>query len=219
MSLYKTLIENIGKLYDAVHASEIDGDIKRISNFIEWQTKHINLLAKEKGKWIVDSEYIPDYLDEKTYTFLSNVVKEIVDRCYYKNEDLYCKQTDISNLDATSIYSILFLNIRCIVWIDFGFNVGNEFGGIHPAVIIKNLGNDMLLVSPISSDDDGRHRKIPTAIILSEKDCHGLKEKNRFSDIRNIRSVSLHRVIPNKTRQYIDKPKYNELIYKIKEYY
>ena len=32
-----------------------------------------------------------------------------------------------------------------VVWIDFGFNIGNEFGGMHPAIILKNFENELIL--------------------------------------------------------------------------
>ena len=49
-----------------------------------------------------------------------------------------------------------------VVWIDFGFNIGNEFGGMHPAVILKNFDKDLFVV-PISS-------KKPTEYVRIEKD-------------------------------------------------
>lgn len=37
-----------------------------------------------------------------------------------------------------------------VVWVEFGFNIGEEFSGRHPAVILKN-GGKTLLVLPITS--------------------------------------------------------------------
>ncbi len=28
-----------------------------------------------------------------------------------------------------------------VVWIEFGFNIGNEFGGRHPAIIMRKTGS------------------------------------------------------------------------------
>ena len=44
----------------------------------------------------------------------------------------------------------ILLNIGNVVWIDFGVNIGNEFGEMHPAVILKNFDKDLFIV-PISS--------------------------------------------------------------------
>ena len=46
-----------------------------------------------------------------------------------------------------------------VIWLDFGFNIGNEFGGVHPAVILKNFDNDLLVV-PISSKKPPEYIKI-----------------------------------------------------------
>lgn len=37
-----------------------------------------------------------------------------------------------------------------VVWIEFGFNIAEEFSGWHPAVVLKN-GGKTLLVLPITS--------------------------------------------------------------------
>ena len=46
-----------------------------------------------------------------------------------------------------------------VIWIDFGFNIGNEFGGMHPAVILKNFDNDLFVV-PISSKEPQEYIKL-----------------------------------------------------------
>ena len=37
-----------------------------------------------------------------------------------------------------------------VVWIEFGFNIGNEFGGRHPAIILRKTGKSVFVV-PLSS--------------------------------------------------------------------
>lgn len=39
---------------------------------------------------------------------------------------------------------------KAVVQVDFGYNVGTEFGGRHPAIILKNL-KDSLIVIPYTS--------------------------------------------------------------------
>ena len=31
-----------------------------------------------------------------------------------------------------------------VVWIEFGFNIGNEFGGRHPAIILRKTSSSIL---------------------------------------------------------------------------
>ena len=54
-----------------------------------------------------------------------------------------------------------------VVWIDFGFNIGNEFGGMHPAIILKNFDNE-IFVLPISSKKPKEYKKL-------EQDYHNKK--------------------------------------------
>ena len=37
-----------------------------------------------------------------------------------------------------------------VIWANFGFNIGSEFGGHHPAIIIKRLGQGVYVI-PIDS--------------------------------------------------------------------
>ena len=37
-----------------------------------------------------------------------------------------------------------------VLWVDFGFNIGSEFGGRHPAVIIRKLGKGVYVI-PLDS--------------------------------------------------------------------
>lgn len=37
-----------------------------------------------------------------------------------------------------------------VIWVEFGYNIGEEFSGKHPAVVLKN-GGKTLIVIPITS--------------------------------------------------------------------
>lgn len=37
-----------------------------------------------------------------------------------------------------------------VIWVNFGFNIGSEFGGHHPAVIIRKMGNGVYVI-PLDS--------------------------------------------------------------------
>ena len=59
---------------------------------------------------------------------------------------------------------------REIILVDFGFNVGGEFGGRHYAVVLEKNNNPrsgVILVAPITSYD-------------SEKGCHPVKLRYRL---------------------------------------
>ena len=76
-----------------------------------------------------------------------------------------------------------------VVWIDFGFNIGNEFGGMHPAIILKNFDNE-IFVLPISSKKPKEYKKL-------EQDYHNKKitleecvrEKEQITEIVQIDNI------------------------------
>ena len=70
-----------------------------------------------------------------------------------------------------------------VIWLDFGFNIGNEFGGMHPAVILKNFDNDLFVV-PISSKKPPEYLKIEQD--LEDKKITEEEFKKRKKDITEI---------------------------------
>lgn len=99
-----------------------------------------------------------------------------------------------------------------VVWIDFGFNIGNEFGGMHPAVILKNFDKDLFVV-PISSKKLVEYVRIEkeleegkinieeykkqinkiTEIIELEK-INGFRKMLRWARITRMKKISMLRV-------------------------
>ncbi len=77
-----------------------------------------------------------------------------------------------------------------VVWIDFGFNIGNEFGGMHPAVILKNFSND-LFVLPISSKRPSEYIKIEQELLenkITKSECKN--RKDAISEIIEIEKIN-----------------------------
>ena len=76
-----------------------------------------------------------------------------------------------------------------VIWVEFGFNIGEEFSGRHPAVVLKN-GGKTLLVLPITS-------KLPSPKQLSSKiyvelgRIYNFKNMKRWVNIFNIIPISI----------------------------
>lgn len=72
-----------------------------------------------------------------------------------------------------------------VIWLDFGFNIGNEFGGMHPAVILKNFDNDLFVV-PISSKKPPEYLKIEQDVKDKKiTEDESKKEKNLLLKLLN----------------------------------
>lgn len=79
-----------------------------------------------------------------------------------------------------------------VIWVEFGYNIGEEFSGRHPALVLKN-GGKTLLVLPITS-------KMPTEKQLASKTyielgkIYNFKAMRRWVNIFNITPISIERI-------------------------
>ena len=121
-----------------------------------------------------------------------------------------------------------------VVWIDFGFNIGNEFGGMHPAIILKNFENE-LFVLPISSKepkefikleqeykedkitfDECEKRKNQITEIIQIDSIYRFKDMTRWANITRMKKVSLLRLNFNGTIGKVDGKYLNRINEKIR---
>lgn len=76
-----------------------------------------------------------------------------------------------------------------VVWIEFGFNIGNEFGGRHPAIVLRKTGNSIFVI-PLSSKEP--EEKKPYHVKIDK--VYNFKNMVRWVNILKIQNVSLQRV-------------------------
>lgn len=85
-----------------------------------------------------------------------------------------------------------------IVYADFGFNVGAEFGGIHYAVVIENNNNKAngnIIVVPLTSLDPGKSPDdiYPTEVYIGDK-VIGWTNSATIAKPNQIRAISKMRI-------------------------
>ncbi|MBR0350738.1 MAG: type II toxin-antitoxin system PemK/MazF family toxin [Clostridia bacterium] len=99
-----------------------------------------------------------------------------------------------------------------VIWIDFGFNIGNEFGGMHPAVILKNFEYDLFVI-PISSkkppeyikldqdlenqtisEEEYNDRKDTITEIIELSKINGFRNMLRWARITRMKKISMLRI-------------------------
>ncbi|MGI6359970.1 MAG: type II toxin-antitoxin system PemK/MazF family toxin [Acholeplasmatales bacterium] len=197
-------------------------NLKTLDSYFEWVELHSNLIIKEQMPFTVKEKNIPRSLTIDTYNYLCKYQSNILNIYYYLNLDSnkYVRNNNVMNdQDATDIYCSLFLKPRNVVWINFGFNVGKEFGGKHPAIILKNLNNDVLIVAPVSTNINNK-KSSGTVITFEANEMYSMPAyKKRFTDITRIIPVSVHRMDKNSRVGSVNSYKFNEVINKIKKYY
>lgn len=91
-----------------------------------------------------------------------------------------------------------FLKRRQVVWVDFGFNIGEEFGGKHPAIILRTLSNNKsITVIPIDGQSNDREveerRKIHDYWVRIPH-INGMSSILRWVNVYRVKEVSVLRV-------------------------
>lgn len=79
-----------------------------------------------------------------------------------------------------------------VVWVEFGFNIGEEFSGRHPAVILKNGGKTLLVLPITSKQPTEKQRASKTYVELGK--IYNFKTMRRWVNIFNINPISIERI-------------------------
>ena len=79
-----------------------------------------------------------------------------------------------------------------VVWVEFWFNIGEEFSGRHPAVVLKN-GGKTLLVLPITSKQP-TEKQLDSKTYIELGKIYNFKAMKRWVDIFNISPISIERI-------------------------
>jgi hypothetical protein len=93
-----------------------------------------------------------------------------------------------------------------IVWVDFGFNVGHEFGGKHPAIILKYINDKQdIYVVPLDSGVlpvnkrkiDGKPKNGFVEIPMMDNGCltvFDMSKMDRWCNVYRLRCISWVRI-------------------------
>ena len=110
-----------------------------------------------------------------------------------------------------------------VVWVDFGFNIGNEFGGKHPALILKVQSNyNSLKVLPIdgeTTDEAMLKNRYSKGYWFKLPSIKGMKKMERWVNVLRIVDISTIRVDfeTSNTNAFVDYEtldEIDEIIYK-----
>lgn len=189
-------IKCLKKLREFRKSLNVEKDIKRGKLYFSWLK-----IKTEKIKNEQDEEYIyrnivkytlKNYVINKyIYNKSNKTVKSIIKANYtFKDNKYMFSNENISMEDTKMLMKYVLLKRGNVVWMDFGFNVGNEFGGMHPAVVLKNLDNDLFVI-PISS-------KKPIEYVRIEKDLEDgkitldecKKQKSEITEIIELDNIN-----------------------------
>lgn len=237
----QTYINCLKKLREFRKNLKIDKAIKRGKLYFSWIKDKTEKISNEKDdnyiyKNIVKYSLRNFKIDDFSYKKANKVLKRVIDTNYIlkKNYRIF-NNPNISFDDTMLIMKKILLKRANVVWIDFGFNIGNEFGGMHPAVILKNFDKD-IFVLPVSSKKPIEYEKIEKEFEegkISQEECIkkkdkiteivqldniiGFKEMIRWANITRIRKVSILRLNFSGTIGRIDGEYINKISSKISQ--
>ncbi|MCM1154327.1 MAG: type II toxin-antitoxin system PemK/MazF family toxin [Roseburia sp.] len=178
------------------HFHKIDPEepesIKLSGEYYKWTSLKTNLILHEKNFQIPFSA-LPNIITPASFHWLHTDKQEVVSKYYQYNSstDKYIisvKKSAVPQADIQLIIRSLVLTRKTVIWVDFGFNIGTEFGGRHPAIILKNL-KDSLVVIPLSS----QMPKTSEYTVKVDK-VYGFPEMPRWANVTRITQISLSRV-------------------------
>lgn len=167
-------------------------ELKLAVNYYNWISQKTNLIKNENSFQIPYSA-LPNTFTKAQYDWL-NPQKQVVFNKYYKFDSISNKfiiniaKSQIPYMDINLLMHSLVLTRKSVVWVEFGVNIGAEFGGRHPAIILKNL-DDSLIVVPLSSqcpDSDKFTVKIDY--------IYGFPTLQRWVNVTRIREIDISRV-------------------------
>ena len=166
-------IKCLKKLREFRKSLNTENDLRRGKLYFTWIRDKTKKIENEKDidyiyKNIVQYTLKNYKIDKYNYERLNKKLKNIVKNNYALKKNNYIfNNTNISKEDTMLLTKKVLLKRGNVVWIDFGFNIGNEFGGMHPAIILKNFDNE-IFVLPISSKKPKEYKKL-------EQDYHNKK--------------------------------------------
>lgn len=166
-------IKCLKKLREFRKSLNTENDLKRGKLYFTWIKDKTEKIENEENidyiyKNIVRHALKNYKIDKYNYERLNKQLKNIVKNNYaLKKKNYIFNNANISKEDTMLLTKKVLLKRGNVVWIDFGFNIGNEFGGMHPAIILKNFDNE-IFVLPISSKKPKEYKKL-------EQDYHNKK--------------------------------------------
>ena len=166
--------------------------VKLANEYYKWTALKTDLILDEKT-FQLPPAVLPNTIKPSSFQWLRPEKQAVVSKYYLYNADtdryvISTKKQNVPQEDIDMIARSLVLIRKSVVWVDFGYNIGTEFGGRHPAIILKNL-KDSLVVIPLSSQE-------PKSMDYNVKvdKVYGYPLMPRWVNVTRITQVSLSRV-------------------------
>ena len=185
---------SLQKHFDIISADKSvdDETLKLRDEYFKWVDLKTTLICAEKN-YALPCDALPNKISEYLYKYLYQDKRGVVDK-YYKKDDksgtlvINIAKRYVPQNDVDILIHNLILKRGNVIWVNFGFNIGSEFGGKHPALILKNT-QSAIFVLPLSSQQPSN----PDVNVEIER-VHGLPQRTRWGNVLRIVPISILRV-------------------------
>lgn len=188
---YDEMVSALRKHFTCIDKN-ISERIKLANEYYKWTALKTHLISNEAFFQIPPSA-LPNTIKTSSFQWLKPEKQNVILRYYHFDENtnqyiISVKKSNVPNNDIEIIIRSLVLIRKAVIWVDFGYNIGTEFGGRHPAIILKNLKNSLMVI-PLSS-------QMPKTMDYSVKvdRVYGFPTMPRWVNVTRITQVSLSRV-------------------------
>ena len=211
--MQKSYFKCLYQLYEFKEILSSENNTKLGKLFFSWIETKTNIVKNEKSQkylynnltnFTLPNYPINLYLFNKSTKTIQNIIKD--NYAFIDNKYIF-KNKNISYENALLIANFIIFKRGNVVWIDFGFNIGNEFGGMHPAIILKNFKTD-LFVLPLSSKKPKEYIKIEQDLSINDieiaknniteiiqfDNIYGFKNITRWANLTRMKKVSVLRI-------------------------
>ncbi len=102
-----------------------------------------------------------------------------------------------------------------VLWVNFGENIGNEFSGLHPALILNaHIKSGDVFVLPINSG----HSKPSLGYQIDIPRIYGFKDKPRYVNLYRAQWLSIKRIDFENRIGHIDRKLFKKISDSLKEF-
>lgn len=197
MPLQSMLQQAVTKIQDWVATLNLENpdDLKRGHHYLDWLAKKTGHIQDEQNHGIPEN-VIPQVIPAAQFNWLPPALQAALSLYYTQDtNDPSIYKLSLPTLTQSQILYLaktLLLTRGNVVWIDFGFNIGEEFGGKHPALILKGI-SEVLVVIPLSTQLPDDLADLEDFEVYVDK-VHKLPPRGRLANVFRIVTVSVRRV-------------------------
>jgi mRNA-degrading endonuclease toxin of MazEF toxin-antitoxin module len=171
---------------------ETDDGRKLTSNYYEWTAKKTKIISSEKS-FVYPADFVPSVITKYIYDYLYTDKQKVIN-LYYKLDEpsqkyvLNAKRSVFKQEHIDIIVNDCVLRRGHVIWVEFGCNIDCEFGGKHPAIILKNCKQSLIVV-PLSSQEPNNED-----INVKVDTVYNFEIKTRWANILRIMPISIQRI-------------------------